>query len=299
MPIRLNELMENARQPINTVKDRIERFSELVGDYKFLLLLNSISNSVFNFISKMAYYEEKDNDECMKGWREECEEIISKMSYHEVKDFDNYMKKYMIWWKEECEEFIKTISYDYSEMISELINFYVLADYAYVADGGSGLQIIDVSNQVSPLPMANICIPGASNGIYINNDYLYIASGYDGLHILPVPCFSLAQVKEVNPEGTEIKAMIPSGLVRGSYIIRVIDIDGEADWISNGFEVSGLNPFIRVLYPNGNEILRGTQQIKWWAYEDCNILDEITIDLDYSPYHCQTEDCHLYAQLSS
>jgi parallel beta-helix repeat protein len=170
------------------------------------------------------------------------------------------------------------------------LGVFVLGDYVNVADKGSGLQVIDVSNQVTPLPMANINISYISGGIYINNDYLYIASGHDGLQILSWPCFFLAQVKEVNPEGTEIKAMIPSGLAKGFYTIRVINIDGETDWISNCFEISGPNPFIRVLYPNGNEILRGTIKIQWWSYEDSNSPDEITIDIDYSPDYGQTWD---------
>jgi len=59
---------------------------------------------------------------------------------------------------------------------------------AYVADGTSGLQIIDVSNPPSPVTVSSVDIPGNALDISLSPDgsKAYVAAGYLGLQIIDV-----------------------------------------------------------------------------------------------------------------
>ena len=46
---------------------------------------------------------------------------------------------------------------------------------AYVADGGSGLQIIDVTNPASPVFKGSYNTPGSACGVAISGNMAYVA----------------------------------------------------------------------------------------------------------------------------
>ena len=50
---------------------------------------------------------------------------------------------------------------------------YVTGDYAYVADGGSGLQIIDITDPTTPILAGSYDTPGFAQGIYVSGNYAY------------------------------------------------------------------------------------------------------------------------------
>ena len=57
---------------------------------------------------------------------------------------------------------------------------------AYVADGSSGVQIIDVTDSESPLIRGGLDTPGLAKGISLDGDYAYIADYEAGLQIVDI-----------------------------------------------------------------------------------------------------------------
>jgi len=62
----------------------------------------------------------------------------------------------------------------------------ISSSYAYVADSGSGLQIIDISNPASPSIVGTYNTPGYAYGVAISSSYAYVADGELGLQIIDV-----------------------------------------------------------------------------------------------------------------
>ena len=57
---------------------------------------------------------------------------------------------------------------------------------AYVADGDSGLYIVNVSNPVAPAEVGSYDTPGRAYDVVVNGSYAYVADGSNGLYILNV-----------------------------------------------------------------------------------------------------------------
>jgi hypothetical protein len=89
-------------------------------------------------------------------------------------------------------------------------DIFVSGDYAYVADGGSGLQIINVSDKANASISKNVATTEAK-GVYVYGDYAYIADGSGGLQIInittptspgsPVPFDTNGDAKGVHVSG--------------------------------------------------------------------------------------------------
>ncbi|MFZ2616500.1 MAG: hypothetical protein WA077_10955, partial [Anaerolineae bacterium] len=62
----------------------------------------------------------------------------------------------------------------------------VVGSLAYVADSGSGLQIIDVSNPANPTLRGAYDTPGDAQGVSVVGSLVYVADDYGGLLILRV-----------------------------------------------------------------------------------------------------------------
>jgi len=54
-------------------------------------------------------------------------------------------------------------------------------NYVYLAEGDSGLKVIDVSNLGNPIQVSELLLPGPVNKLIVDNETLYIAEGrWDG-----------------------------------------------------------------------------------------------------------------------
>ncbi|MEW5804660.1 MAG: chitobiase/beta-hexosaminidase C-terminal domain-containing protein [bacterium] len=144
---------------------------------------------------------------------------------------------------------------------------FVSGDYAYVADGDFGLAVIDITRPERPLLMATLGpdLSGQVLGLFLSQDHVFLASGSSGLQILPLPCFGLARIEQVTPDGKEATAILPFGLAEGFYTVRVTGSSGLTASVSNAFELIDDNPFFRILFPQGSEILSSLVQIRWEA----------------------------------
>jgi len=74
-------------------------------------------------------------------------------------------------------------SYDTQGNANEI---YVLGNYAYVADGRKGLQIIDITNPKSPSLVGSHDTPGSAYGVYVLGNYAYVADWNSGLQIIDI-----------------------------------------------------------------------------------------------------------------
>ena len=68
----------------------------------------------------------------------------------------------------------------------EALSVFVNGQYAYIADGYSGLLVIDISNPNSPVYVGSCNTEDKARGIYIHDDKAYIADDYAGLRIIDV-----------------------------------------------------------------------------------------------------------------
>ena len=55
-----------------------------------------------------------------------------------------------------------------------------------MADGDSGLRVIDVSNPTNPQEIAYYDTPGSARGVYVTGGYAYVADGDSGLRVIDV-----------------------------------------------------------------------------------------------------------------
>ena len=59
-------------------------------------------------------------------------------------------------------------------------------NYAYVAVGGNGLVIVDVTNPAAPTFKGSYNTTGGSTGVAVEGNYAYVADGDNGLVIVDV-----------------------------------------------------------------------------------------------------------------
>lgn len=62
----------------------------------------------------------------------------------------------------------------------------VNGNYAYVAAGSAGLQVVDVTNRSNPQIVASLSLPGNENDVRLLANFAYIAAGSSGLHVVDI-----------------------------------------------------------------------------------------------------------------
>ncbi|HYU31669.1 MAG TPA: Ig-like domain-containing protein [Thermoanaerobaculia bacterium] len=62
----------------------------------------------------------------------------------------------------------------------------VAGDTAYVASGGAGLHVVDVTDLAHPVRLATLALPGNANDVQVAGGYAYVAAGSAGLQIVDV-----------------------------------------------------------------------------------------------------------------
>ncbi|MCS7250465.1 MAG: caspase family protein [candidate division WOR-3 bacterium] len=91
---------------------------------------------------------------------------------------------------------------------------YVLGSYAYVADGGSGLRVIDISKPRRPIEVGYYDTPGEACGVYVLGSYAYVADGDSGLRIIEIKGIIPSKqeekkvIKKITPSQQEEKKVI-------------------------------------------------------------------------------------------
>ncbi len=73
---------------------------------------------------------------------------------------------------------VDTPSYTWGVAISD--------SYTCVADGVSGLQVIDITNPQSPRIVGSLDTPGDARGVAVSGSYAYVADGASGLQVIDI-----------------------------------------------------------------------------------------------------------------
>jgi len=63
---------------------------------------------------------------------------------------------------------------------------YVQDGYAYLADGDSGLQIVDIADPAKPKIIGSVNTPDYAYGVYVKGNYAYVADRDSGLQIIDI-----------------------------------------------------------------------------------------------------------------
>ncbi|MHB8120129.1 MAG: SdrD B-like domain-containing protein, partial [Methanothrix sp.] len=112
--------------------------------------------------------------------------------------------------------------------------------YAYVADGSSGLRIIDISNPASPFLKGTYNTPGTAYGVALSGSYAYVADGSSGLQIIDISNPANPFLKGTyNTPGTARSVALSGSyayVADGSSGLQTIDISNPA------------NPFLKGTY---------------------------------------------------
>jgi hypothetical protein len=120
----------------------------------------------------------------------------------------------------------------------------VMGNFAFIADGAAGLQIIDVSSPDDPETVGFRSTPGSddSQGVAVRGNYAYVASGTDGLYVLDVTTpNNPIIIKTFAPGGQDFRDVAISGnyayVADDSTGLRVLDIS----FPNNVIEVGSCN----------------------------------------------------------
>ena len=88
---------------------------------------------------------------------------------------------------------------------------YVSGSYAYVADGGDGLRIIDVSVPSSPYEIGFYNTGDTAYGVYVSGSYAYVADYEDGLRVKMFRfCLRLTRSAPTTRETSPMAFMFPA-----------------------------------------------------------------------------------------
>ena len=80
----------------------------------------------------------------------------------------------------------KTSSPYYEDTTGTAWGVYVSGGYAYVADGDSGLAVINVSDPTNPGTPVYRDTTGDAKGVYVSGDYAYVADKASGLAVIDI-----------------------------------------------------------------------------------------------------------------
>ena len=104
--------------------------------------------------------------------------------------------------------------------------------HAYVADGPSGLQVIDISNPGAPAVIGSVDTPGDARGVAVAGSYAYVADGAAGLQLVDIsdPAHPALVGGGVAP-GDDAQTVVVAGsyaYVAGTAGLKIIDISNPA-----------------------------------------------------------------------
>jgi hypothetical protein len=63
---------------------------------------------------------------------------------------------------------------------------FVSGNYAYVADFGPGLQVIDVSDPTNPSIVGSVDTPDRASGVFVSGNHAYVADRDSGLQVIDI-----------------------------------------------------------------------------------------------------------------
>ncbi len=86
----------------------------------------------------------------------------------------------------------------------------VNGNYAYIAAGGSGLQVVDVTNRSNPIIVASLALGGNANDVTLLGNIVFVAAGATGLHAVDV----------TNPRTPTLRGTLSTGATALDVVVQ-------------------------------------------------------------------------------
>ena len=108
----------------------------------------------------------------------------------------------------------------------------VNGSFAYVASGGTGLQVVNVSNKAAPVVVGAWDSPGNGNGVDVAGNFAYLADGVSGLQIINISNPAApTQVGTIATNGEAKDVVVRAGrayVANGSSGLAIINVSNPA-----------------------------------------------------------------------
>ena len=115
----------------------------------------------------------------------------------------------------------------------------VSGNYAYVADYGSGLRVVNITNPAAPTEVGFCDTPGYANGVAVSGNYAYVADEYMGLRVVNITNPSAPfEVGFYDTPGYALGVAVSGNyayVADGDYGLRVVNITNHAAPVEVGF----------------------------------------------------------------
>lgn len=114
----------------------------------------------------------------------------------------------------------------------------IAGGYAYLADSGSGLQIINIADPLNPTLAGALDTPGSANDVVVAGDYAFVADNTTGLQTINIanPAAPAAAGAYDTP-GSAYQVVVDGNyayVADGSYGLRVVNVSNPAAPVSAG-----------------------------------------------------------------
>jgi hypothetical protein len=108
----------------------------------------------------------------------------------------------------------------------------ISGNYAYVAAGSAGLQVVDISDRKNPQVVAALALAGNADGLKVVGQYAYVAAGTAGLQIVDISAPLAPVLKSSFSTGDEVWDLRVSGgmayVANGNSGIMAINVSNPA-----------------------------------------------------------------------
>ena len=128
--------------------------------------------------------------------------------------------------------------------------------FGYVADGNAGLQILDVSDPLHPVPLARLPLPGYAVKIVVEGGYAYVAVGEAGLVIIGIrnprepKIVSILDLQSVTYDldcsGSTVVVTTGDGFFSSSHEVVLVDVtDPSCPAVVSSVPIDNEPPMVR------------------------------------------------------
>ncbi len=104
----------------------------------------------------------------------------------------------------------------------------VSGNFAYVAAGGSGLHVVNITNRSTPQLIRTVALAGSATDVRLSGNFAYVAAGSAGLHVVDVSTPSLAsRIATIDTPGSASDVAVRGGfayVADGGPGLQVIDV---------------------------------------------------------------------------
>jgi len=124
-------------------------------------------------------------------------------------------------------------------------DIYLSGDYAYIADGENGLEILNIAS-ATPFNVGNLQMDGIAKKVYVDGSYAYVSTGLDGVVVVDVsnPSSPILEAHYASNGGNSLDAVERDGFVfiaDGENGLKIVNMQsGDASYVATGGFANGI-----------------------------------------------------------